>query len=724
MAVSAQQQRIKKGRQSASNRQTWHPYSVTPSAKIVCTRLRRQSSWRWLSACCLFLANLHVGDLRADDDFITSPDQLQSGALLFAVQGGYRLGTRLNTEVDIAANGLVARVSLKQTFRNDGQQWVEGVYVFPLPDNSAVDHMRLHIGDRFIEGEIREKEQAREEYARAKKAGRKASLVNQQRVNLFTTTVANIGPGETIVVEIEYQQTLTIEEGVFGLRFPLTLTPRYIPGLPNGERKGSGWAADTNQVRDASLITPPTVGDSPDHNFTLNATIDAGMDLSFVASRYHPVVVNNIATAYSVALAGNDVPMDHDFELIWRPKPDAAPRAIMFSETLDGQTHLLVMLVPPTDPDVTSVVLPRELIFVIDTSGSMHGTSIAQARQALLLALDGLRPSDMFNVIEFNSITNSLFAKPVSASVHRLREARQFVQSLKANGGTEMHPAIDKALGTPANDQYVRQVIFLTDGSVGNEEALFSLIERKLGTARLFTIGIGSAPNGWFMRRAAQAGRGSFTYISALHEVTEKMTRLFRKLEQPQVTNIEVEWPQNATVETYPSAVPDLYAGEVVLLRARLDNPARRLDEVVISGDGALENWRAELSIATQKSDIGIATLWARARIADLADRERRGEDSMTMRSQIVDTALQHHLVSKYTSLVAVDKTPVRPIEELLETERIPNLLPHGQVVHRMLGVVATATSAPLHRAIGVFFLILASLLWLIGRRHGNHVSA
>ena len=171
----------------------------------------------------LFILGVWPSISRADADLVTSPDQLQSGGLLFRMQQGYVVATKLNTDINIEANGLVARVSVKQSFRNDGQQWVEGVYVFPLPESAAVDRMRLHIGERFIEGEIREKEQARKEYEAARKKGKKASLVNQQRANLFTTSIANIAPGETVTVEIEYQQSLSYDEGVFSLRFPLTM---------------------------------------------------------------------------------------------------------------------------------------------------------------------------------------------------------------------------------------------------------------------------------------------------------------------------------------------------------------------------------------------------------------------------------------------------------------------------------------------------------------------
>jgi Ca-activated chloride channel family protein len=612
---------------------------------------------------------------------------------------------------------MAARVTLRQSFRNDGQSWVEGLYVFPLPEQSAVDRMRLYIGERYIEGEIREKEQAKKEYEAAKQAGKKASLVKQERANLFTTAVANIAPGEEVTVEIEYQQPVDYRDNLFSLRFPLTMTPRYIPGVPGGDRKGSGWAADTSEVPDASLITPPVVTHATDHRVTLSATINAGMPLDLVASRYHPVTVDETGGQYTLALAGQDVPMDHDLELIWRPHPASAPRALVFSEMHEGQPHLLVMLMPPDDAAAPALAMPRELIFVVDTSGSMHGTSIAQARQALLLALDGLQPSDRFNVIQFNSTTHALFTRSMDASGLHMQQARSYVKGLQANGGTEMRPALEAALRSDFDDNYLRQVIFVTDGSVGNEEALFALIDAELGAARLFTVGIGSAPNGWFMQKAAEAGRGTYTFISALHEVNDRMQGLFRKLERPQLTDINVEWPAGISVDAYPETVPDLYAGEPVLLRARLQRPPGPDDVLLISGDAAVSRWSAAIALQADTESAGIATLWARSRIAELENRRRRGADEDTIRKQIIVTALQHHLVSRFTSLVAVDKTPVRPDAESLDREQVASLLPHGQSQQAILGFAATATGAPQQRLVGMLCLLLALTVYLTGRR-------
>jgi Ca-activated chloride channel family protein len=226
--------------------------------------------------------------------------------------------------------------------------------MFSIARYGCCDRLRMHIGERFIEGEIREKEQAKRQYEQAKQEGKKASLVEQERPNLFTTSVANIGPGEAVTVEIEYLETLRYEEGTFSMRFPVTMTPRYIPGTPFTERKGSGWSPDTTQVGDASRVTPPLVAESTSHQLTVTVDLDAGVPLEIVASRYHPIKVSEIAGSdnggrYRIMLADPLTPMDHDFELIWRPSPDTAPRATLFTENFAGQPHLLLMMIPPND---------------------------------------------------------------------------------------------------------------------------------------------------------------------------------------------------------------------------------------------------------------------------------------------------------------------------------------------------------------------------------------
>jgi Ca-activated chloride channel family protein len=667
---------------------------------------KRESMTVWMMLIAALLSIRPSGVFAAP-----SPGAMQTGSLLMRMEQGYVTATLLNTDVNITVNGLVARVSVMQEFKNDGVEWVEGSYVFPLPNKAAVDHMRLYIGDRYIEGEIQEKEQARKAYEQAKQAGKKTSLVEQQRANLFTTSVANIAPGETVIVEIEYMEDVRFENGVFSLRYPMTLTPRYIPGQALPDKVGSGWSSDTDEVSDASQITPPMVAASRAHKVSLKASVNAGMPLEIIASRYHPVNVTEANGHYAVTLAGNRVPMDHDFELLWRPVPSSSPRAMAFSETLEGEPHFLLMVMPPDTGESTAVRMPREMIFVVDTSGSMHGVSIEQAKRALQRALDGLQPEDRFNVIEFNSHANPLYPTSVAADATALGSAKDFVRRLQANGGTNMRPALQHALRSAASEAHLKQIIFITDGAVGNEEGLFTLIETGLGNARLFTVGIGSAPNSWFMRKAAEVGRGSFTTISSLHEVGEKMDRLFNKLEQPQVTNIAVQWPSGVVVDPYPAVVPDLYLGEPVTVKVKASGAFRPGDSVRIVGDSVSGAWTRDLALNVSEDSPGVAALWARARIADLLNLERRGADAQETRTAIVDTALKHHLVSKHTSLVAIDKTPVRESADPLKSEQVANLMPYGQSGSAIFGFPATATSAPAMRNTGLALLIAALLL-------------
>ena len=707
--------------------QTWHPEVMLQSAK----RLRKLFRRRWaarlpLLMLCVCIADTSQGQAVFGAEEIT-PGRMQSGSLLLRMKSGYAVATRIDTAIDATISGMVARVSVKQSFRNTGQEWVEGVYVFPLPDNAAVDRLRMRIGERFIEGEIREKEKARKEYEAAKKDGRKASLVEQQRANMFTTSVANIAPGERVTIEIEYLETLRYDDERFSLRFPITITPRYIPGTALPGRKGSGWSADTTRVPDASLITPPVVVSSAAHRLSFHASIDAGMPLEIIASRYHPVKVSDHGDRYEIELSGTDVPMDHDLELTWQPVADAAPRAMLFSETIDGQPHLLLMMMPPSADVSPETEIPREMIFIIDTSGSMHGTSIAQATRALTLALDGLQPRDRFNVIQFNSTTEALFRDAVDATANNIGIAKRFVSGLQANGGTEMRPAIELALNAAASEAHLRQVVFITDGSVGNERELFNLIRKQLGDTRLFTVGIGSAPNSWFMRKAAEAGRGTFTTISALHEVREKMERLFVKLEQPQVTDIAIQWPSGQHPLVYPDRVPDLYAGQPILVKARFDSDVLPGDIISISGRSPGGRWGAELPVDIQQSSPGVGALWARERIGFLLDRLTEGADEAETRQAVVETALTHHLVSRYTSLVAVDKTPVRPVSAALGREQVPNLLPYGQNHNAIFGFPATATPAAFYRVSGLLLIVFALLLLPVlvpGSRHREFAQA
>jgi Ca-activated chloride channel homolog len=623
-----------------------------------------------------------------DGRAIQRPRDAESGRLFF--RNDDRSTTPaplLHTDVRIAVSGMVARSVVKQQFHNTGTGWVEGVYVFPLPQDSAVDRLRLTIGERVITGTIEERQQAQRAYQQARAQGQRAGLVEQERPNIFTTSVANIGPGEKVTVEIEYQESLRYDQGRFALRFPLVVGPRYIPG--ESVRVASrGWAPVTTEVPDAHHITPPVQhpSEGPINPVTIRVEIDAGLKLAAVESGTHPIRTSEDANGrVTVALAEERVPADRDFVLTWRPEPGAAPTAGLFVEERDGRTHLLVMLMPPTAESAPSVP-PREMIFIIDTSGSMDGTSIRQAKAALHLGLDRLKPHDTFNIIQFNNTASVLFGGPQAATRDSLRMAHDYVESLRATGGTEMMSALNLALNGSEKPGRVRQVVFLTDGAVGNEDALFHRIQERLGDSRLFTIGIGSAPNSWFMSRAAQAGRGTFTHIDKLGEVTQRMAALFEKLEKPVLTDVIVEWPDSVDVETYPSPIPDLYAGEPVVFVGRASAALPANAAIRISGRSAGQTWKRELSLAGREDRPGVAPVWARRKLAALEDSRLEGTPPAQVREDSIKLALAYQLISRYTSLVAVDPMPVRPQTVPVERREMPTNLPDGWTYEAVFG--------------------------------------
>jgi Ca-activated chloride channel family protein len=653
------------------------------------------------------------GTALAEEGMVSAPVKQGSLFMRSAEEGQLREAPVLDTRVNMEITGILARVTVNQAFRNTTDHWQEGIYVFPLPGDAAVDHMRMWIGERYIEGEIRTRQAAKQVYQEARDSGRQASLLEQERPNMFTTSVANIPPGESLRVEIEYQQSATYEAGLFSLRFPMVVGPRYIPGEPvaQGEKTvggGMGWAPDTDEVPDASRVTPPVVSDDSQvlNRVSLDIRLHAGLPLSFVDSPYHPVSVEETDEGeYHVSLASGRVPANRDFVLNWQFAPGADTSAAWFTQRHDGAYYGLLMLVPPP---VEQLPQPpaREVILVVDVSGSMEGDSIVQARQALELALRRLSDGDSFNIIRFNHEASALYPAPVPVSEDSREQALRWVQGLRAEGGTEMSKAMDLALDGREHQGRLRQVVFLTDGDVGNETALFRVIGNKLGDSRLFTVGIGAAPNGYFMSRAAEHGRGSYTYIGDVSEVREKMQKLFLQLESPALTDIRLDWGQE--VQQWPRTVPDLYAGEPVLVTVRSDQP---LDGVAVSGQSGGRVWRQRLQTLSDEDRPGLHVLWARRFIRHLMGQGVSG-DQDAWRRQIEKVALEHHLVSKFTSLVAVDKTPVRPLEAELDSRPVPTQRPKGWEMAAVFGrLPQTATPANLYLLLGWLGLLSALML-------------
>ncbi|MDP5210614.1 VWA domain-containing protein [Microbulbifer sp. 2205BS26-8] len=400
------------------------------------------------------------------------------------------------------------------------------------------------------------------------------------------------------------------------------------------------------------------------------------------------------------------------------------PRAALFSERVETQnsdgenagTYLQVMLLPP-DSGTRTQRLPREVVFVIDTSGSMAGNSMRQAKEGLVLALARLHANDRFNVIEFNSATRAFFPRPVAASAENIHRARQAAEHLDAGGGTEMAPALRLALGQqlPDDTSRVHQVVFITDGAVGNEQALLELIHQHLNNARLFTVGIGSAPNSHFMRKAAQFGRGAFVTIGDISEVRERMQALFTRLEHPMATDLQLSWPQGVTADAYPKRIPDLYRGEAVQLVARVDGDQLQGD-IQLRGRIAGKQFVRRLALKANGTagSGGLGSLWARSKIEALRDQQLQvGEGSdagRALRAQILQLALGHQIASPYTSFVAVEEAVVRPGKAVLSRSAVANMTAKGQLLQRQ-AYPSTATGIYAQLLVAAGLLGFAALL-------------
>jgi Ca-activated chloride channel family protein len=639
----------------------------------------------------------------------------RTGTLLFRGADGYEPAPKISTEVAVEVTGIIARTRVTQVFHNPGSDSVEGVYVFPLPEKAAVDRLWLRIGERVIEGRVQEKAEARRTYEKARGEGRKAALMEQQRPNLFTNSVAHIGPDERIEIRIEYQQAVAYEDGEYRLRFPLTTTPRYVPmGDAMPDEPKAVEAYESPPLRHAVYEVPGRAFNNP---VDIVVMIDAGVSLGSVSSSYHDAVVEKSgATHATVFLVRDQEEADRDFELTWKPVPAAAPRAAIFTHRRGDADYALLMVVPP-EPTAAEAAefrrMPRETLLVVDTSGSMQGASMEQARIALVHALETLREDDRFNVIEFNSKARAMWPDSLPATPGNLEDARRWVGSLKADGGTEMAAALKLALDGRDTPGFLRQVVFITDGAVGNEEALFRLITDRLGGSRLFTVGIGSAPNAHFMTRAALFGRGTFTQVGDVREVQEKMTRLFAKIEAPVLRDVSIRWPDGTPVETFPARVPDLYLGEPVVVAAAARAP---LGTVVVSGMRGNQPWSVALTPPADAAPASVGALWARWKIASLMDEITRGADPAQVRPAVVKVALEHHLVSSYTSLVAVDVTPTAAAAQP-RSAMVSASLPAGFAAG--MNLPQTDTSATLQLLLGLLALAAAAMVAVIGRRAG-----
>jgi Ca-activated chloride channel homolog len=560
------------------------------------------------------------------------------------------------TDVKADISGFLVRATVTQEFENTADHKIEAVYTFPLPQNAAVDDMTMLVGGRTVKGKIKKREEAKQIYEDARRNGNVASLLDQERPNIFTQSVTNIMPGEKVKIVISYVETLKYENGNYEFVFPMVVGPRYIPGNAIS-KTGGGWAKDTDRVPDASRITPNVAkpGTRAGHDISVEVSLDAGVPLDNVISKTHDVdITRNGNNKAVVKLKDQATLPNKDFIL----KYDVAGRkindAVLTHNGANGGFFQLIL--QPPDRPTNDQITPKELVFVLDTSGSMSGFPIEKAKEAMKHAIDGLNPRDTFNLITFAGDTHVLFPQPVAATPENLRQAQNFLADRRGGGGTEMMKAIRAALDPTDSQEHVRIVCFMTDGYIGNENEIISEIKRH-PKARIFSFGIGSSVNRFLLDKMAQAGRGEVEYVALNDDGSKAAKRFHERVQNPLLTDIEVDWGGLQVSDVLPKQIPDLFSAKPLVLTGKYKAAGRAM--IRLRGKQAGQTLTREIAVdfpASQPQHDVLATLWARTKIDDLTMQDPGNAERLDLRESITALGLQYRLMTQYTSFVAVEE--------------------------------------------------------------------
>ncbi len=607
-----------------------------------------------------------------------------------------------HSSVKAEISGFISRVVVTQDFENPFKEKIEAVYTFPLPQNAAVDDMTMLVGDRTVRGRVLRREEAQAVYEAAKTGGQVASLLDQERPNIFTQSVANIMPGEQIKITISYVETLKYEDGSYEFVFPMVVGPRYTPGNAGTDSPvsgGNGFAPDTDSVPDASRITPRPVakGMRVGHDISLEVALDAGVAIENVSSKSHPIDMQRpYVSQAKVRLKNSSVIPNKDFILRYDVAGKSIADALLTHRSEKGGFFTLI-LQPPDRVTVTDVT-PKELVFVLDTSGSMSGFPIEKAKETMKLALDSLYPDDTFNLITFAGDTHILFPEPVPATRENLQKAQTFLSSRSGSGGTEMMKAIKAALDPSDAQGHMRIVCFMTDGYVGNDMGIIAEV-RNHPNARVFAFGIGSSVNRFLLDKMAEQGRGDVEYVALSDDGSAAARRFHERVRNPLLTDISLEWNGLPVADVYPQRIPDLFGAKPVVLTGRYTAAGNGV--VRLKGKMSGRDFVRDIPVAFPESTTQhgvLAPLWARSRIDDLMGQDFNGIQGGTMRPDLKETitnlGLEYRLMTQFTSFVAV--------EEMIVTDGgtprrldVPVELPAGVSREGVFGEGDSAQSRP-----------------------------
>jgi Ca-activated chloride channel family protein len=622
-------------------------------------------------AACLLITNLTA-------DVKRPPSSATQGMLMSINPKGEPAGPcpLKHTSVKADISGFLSRVTVTQEFENPYQEKIEALYTFPLPQNAAVDSMTMQIGDRTVAGKIKRREEARAIYNAARDKGYAAALLDQERPNIFRQAVANIRPGEKVTVTLRYVETLKYEEGAYEFVFPMVVAPRYIPGGSN--------------PRDAARISPPVTPPNTraGHDISVEITLDAGVPINFLRSVTHDIDIER-PTPRTVRLQLRDkaeIP-NRDLVLLYDVSGKRMEDAVLTHR--DPRGGFFTMILQPPSQSPAQDITPKELVFVLDTSGSMMGFPIEKAKETMKLALEGLNPRDAFNLITFSGDTEILFPSPVPATPENLRRAQQFLASRSGRGGTEMMKAIRAALDPSDAQDHVRVVCFMTDGEVGNDMEIIAEVQ-KHPNARVFAFGIGSSINRFLLDKMAEYGRGEVEYVGLADDGSAAAKRFHQRVRSPLLTDIRIDWGGLPVSDVYPARIPDLFSAKPVVLSGRYNRAAK--GTIRLRGKMAGKDFTRDVPVTLPESEAKhdvLATLWARRRVDDLMGQDWAGTQSgrphPEMREAVTKLGLDYNLMTQFTSFVAVEESVVTEGGKPRRIE-VPVEMPHGMSYEGVFG--------------------------------------
>src|SRR4051812_48690974 len=543
----------------------------------------------------------------------------------------------------------IAEVTVEQKFGNPFTETIEAVYVFPLSGASAVSRFEVQIGQRLVRGTIQERGEARKRYAEALEQGKRAALLEQERDDVFTVQIGNLTPGDAIAVRLTYTERLPFfEDGRTELRLPMVVAPRYVGGQERPrEQAGHGVVPDSTTVPDASRITPPHLAPGFDPRVALEVEVELFGGLAELSCSQHAVRSAAGPESARVTLAREGERLDRDFVLRWRLAGERVQPQLLVH---DG--FAMLSLLPPAREGIPAPA--RDVIFVLDRSGSMEGPKIASAARACALLLRTLGPHDRFALQAFDNAAEWMPGGFVGADEEGLARGERWLRSVAARGGTELDLAMGEALerirtrSEPSGR--IAVVVLLTDGQVGDESSVLKRVQRELGDARVFTVGIDTAVNGGFLQRLAALGGGTSSLVEPGTRLEEALQTVGREIGRPLVTDLRIE---GEVIDVAPSRIPDLFAGHAAAAFFRFTG--RRAKVTGRLADGG----RFEQEVEAREAPLApIAHLWARARIGDLED-EFRASRSDAARKEIVALSIRHTVLTRFTAFVVIDDTVV-----------------------------------------------------------------